>query len=321
MSERGEREVRLNVPANLLLLGEYAVLEPGGLGLAVAPDVLTTAVFTPAPQEYGGVVRGILGTGTVVWPGDRGILGRVADSLARLYGRFDGEIVVDTQALFDPLGRKRGLGSSAAMTVALTAAWATAAGTTPAEAEVLLHRAVEIHRFAQGGKGSGYDVATSVLGGHVLFTGGSTPQARRVELPWLPPMRLFPGVSEVATRSAVSAYGAWKRESPGAARRFLSRSNELVREFVEAGSWDEAFSVFNAHRALGIELGDSIGISARIDPPEAAQRSDAPAPDTAPASRITWKAVGAGSELGVLLPADCRDPQTMAVSAEGIRWE
>jgi mevalonate kinase len=30
--------MRASVPANLLLLGEYAVLEEGGLGLAVAVD-------------------------------------------------------------------------------------------------------------------------------------------------------------------------------------------------------------------------------------------------------------------------------------------
>ncbi len=295
------------------------MLEPGGVGLAVAPDVATTAVFTPAPRGYGSVVRGVLGSGTVAWPGDAGILGRVADALTGVYGRFDGEIEIDTRALFEPDGRKRGLGSSAAMTVALTAVWPVAAGRPRTNAADILRHAVEIHRLAQGGTGSGYDVATSALGGHVLFTGGREPTASRVDLPWLPPMRLFPGASAVATRAAVSAYREWRRESPGAAQRFLARSNELVREFVGAAGWAAARRVFDAHRTLGIELGDAIGVSARIGPPEDVQRSDAALSDADPLD-VTWKAVGAGSELGVLLPADSRDPHTIAVSPEGIRW-
>ncbi len=309
MGEASGRSVVLRVPANLLLLGEYAVLEPGGLGFAVAPEIVTTAVFTPRPR-VGAVVRGMLGGATARWPGDSGVLGRVADSLAREYGRFNGEIEVDTRALYEPDGRKRGLGSSAAMTVALTALWSVAAGVRRLAEADLVDRAIRIHRAAQGGAGSGYDVATSACGGRVLFTGGESPAARRVDLPWLPPLRLFAGRSAVATRPAVAAYREWKRGSPAEAARFIARSNELVNGFVAAGTWAEAREILQQHRRLGVEIGDAIGVPARIDPPAGVLDE-----------RIVWKAVGAGSELGVLMPADPEDPHTIPISQAGVQWE
>ena len=302
---RGRREaVQVSVPGNLLLLGEYAVLEEGGLGLALAPDTRARAVFVPSDAGRACTISGRLRSETMSWPGNAGLLGRVADSMLEAFGPFEGHIDLDTGALYDGDGRKRGLGSSAAMTVALVALWPVAAGYDPLPEERLVDIATRAHRDAQEGRGSGYDIATSALGGCVLFTGGECPRSERVELPWLPPIATVPGPVPVSTTAAVAAYARWKRESPSRTGCSVERSNRLVRRFVSAGSWDEARAVIDEYRELGERLGEAIGVPASMRPP---------------AGALTYKAVGAGNELGVVMPAE---PGTaIPIAAEGLRWE
>src|SRR5699024_5363305 len=60
------------------------------------------------------------------------------------------------------------LGSSAAVAGALTAALTRAAGQT-LDNDTLCRHAIAAHRQAQGGRGSGADVATSVHGGVIEY--------------------------------------------------------------------------------------------------------------------------------------------------------
>lgn len=330
----GEHGLRVSAPANLLLLGEYAVLEEGGLGLAVAPEARARGVARAVrasgrgsgmladngPPHPVSRVRGVTPAETLVWPGDTGILGGVADRLERVLGALHEprEIEIDTRALFRADGRKRGFGSSAALTVVLTALWSRLAGSADPGAtfdEDFLHLAIDAHRAAQGGRGSGYDVATSVTGGFVLFTGGAVPRARRVRLPWLPPLAIFPGPDPVATGGAVARYRAWATSHPVDHATFVGRSNELVTTFICAGTWAEALPVFAEYRALTVELGERIGVSARIE--SAPRALDHPGTEA--------KAVGAGNELGVaLLGGSTNSPaglEPLKVASEGVRWE
>lgn len=76
-------------------------------------------------------------------------------------------VTMDTGAFFES-GVKLGLGSSAALCVALQAAIATLTGENPDYAQALT-----AHRHAQGGRGSGADVAASFFGGCLRFQDGS----------------------------------------------------------------------------------------------------------------------------------------------------
>jgi phosphomevalonate kinase len=98
-------------------------------------------------------------------------------------------ITLDTREFFLPTATgvaKLGLGSSAALTVALTGAlrcWSNATERTP---DVDLARLLDLHRSFQGGRGSGIDLAASVTGGIVEYTltdGGGKPSALPIELP------------------------------------------------------------------------------------------------------------------------------------------
>lgn len=306
MSERhigADARLGVSVPANLLLMGEYAVLEEGGKGVALALDYRARGELVrprgapggreaPSPATSTLTITGALPTGPVVWPGDSGILGRVADYLCERLGAIAGSITVDTAAFYTRDGRKRGFGSSAAVTVALTALWCAASGPRPDDRRVRT-LATEAHRAAQDGRGSGYDVATSSSGGIVAFTGGLHPRAEGVELPWLPPIALFAGRTEVRTTDAVERYHRWREREPNAAERFVSRSNELVERFMEADSWEHARPHFERYVRLSLELGCAIGVSAAIPPPTA----------TSGVVRA-YKAVGAGNELGIALLND-----------------
>lgn len=307
------------VPANLLLLGEYAVLEPGGLGVTVACKPEASAAVAAATRLE---VVGIWGGGRSVWPedGSESLFSCVVDAVATVsgyarqeVGRIPLRLTVDTTPFYSPqpgpAGHgKQGFGSSAAASVAVCYAlleWLqgleagtrdtqskhsiglpSEAGRATALSGLTFTAALAAHRAFQGGRGSGYDVAASVYGGIGLFSGGEKPSFERRPLPWLPPLLLFRGESPVLTAGAVARYEAWKARHPAEAHGFLRESNSFVERFVGAQDWNEAARWFVAARALGIELGDAIGVPARIDPPPHVHG-------------LANKAIGAGNELGV----------------------
>ena len=291
----------VTAPANLLLMGEYAVLEEGGLGIGVAPDVRATGTSVPGADEVVGHLPAGVARQSVRWPGDEGLLGRVADYLATEVGGGPGSVTLDTSAFFDRDGRKRGLGSSAAVAVVLTALWMLRSGKLeegPGSVDAVFRHAVEAHRAGQGGAGSGYDVACSCYGGAVLFTGGDEPQAVPIELPWLPTLAVFPGRQAVRTVGAVERLAQWRNAHPDAWQAFLRTSNELVAAFAKAGSWTAAAGILEEYRSLTVSLGADIGVPAQIAPPPEVPR------------RTFSKAVGAGNELGV---AFVRPPQEQSM--------
>jgi mevalonate kinase len=221
---------------------------------------------------------------------------------------------VESSALFRPDGRKAGLGSSAATAAGLTFALLHAAGMRGALlSDAALALSVKAHRTAQGGAGSGYDVVCSLRGGFGLFHGGSVPSWTPCRLAWEPEILLFQGPAPVRTPAAVNAYDGWKRAKPAAARSFLESSNAAVRAFVSARSPQEALRCLAACRQVGCDLGDAIGVPARIDVPAGLDAA--------------WcKALGAGNELGACLgPGHAeavRAPFSRAASSvEGIVWE
>jgi phosphomevalonate kinase len=98
-------------------------------------------------------------------------------------------ITLDTREFFQPSASgvaKLGLGSSAALTVALTEALRHWSDQDDRQPTVDLARLLDLHRTFQGGRGSGIDLAASVTGGVVeyeLTDGGRNPKAQSLRLP------------------------------------------------------------------------------------------------------------------------------------------
>ncbi len=282
--------IRLSVPANLLLLGEYAVLEPGGLGIALAMEPRVAAGARAAARLS---IVGRVAGGESRWPGaEAGLLSFVADAVTAVLADRGIRELPRAEVLVESGQLAKGYGSSAAAAVAAAGTLLALAGLRGDDlVAAASHAALTAHRAFQGGRGSGYDIAASLHGGIGLFEGGEEPAWTPLELDWIWPLSLFRGKSAVATPGAVARYQAWKKAEPSAAADFLAASNRAVSGFASADGWGDAEPWFEAARALGLEVGRAIGVSAEIRPPDAAGRCG------------LYKAVGAGNELGVLVAA------------------
>jgi phosphomevalonate kinase len=312
--------VRLSVPGNMLLLGEYAVLEEGGIGLAMAVERRVRAASAPAPALR---VEGTWPGGAAAWsadrPGGSPLVSAAVTTVAQWIGGDASlpraRISVDSAAFFMPGGRKAGLGSSAAVAVALTCALLEAAGRRDAVRDGTACRlSILAHRRSQGGAGSGYDAACSFNGGLGIFRGGAEPRWEPCPLSWRPVVSLFPGPAAVSTADAVRRYAEWKARSPRAARDFLEESNRRVLAFIGARSASEAMQALAECARLGIALGQSIGVPAGIAAPAGVDAG--------------WcKTVGAGNELGMcMLPANAHPPEAPGLfpaplAERGVTWE
>jgi phosphomevalonate kinase len=182
---------RASAPGKLVLLGEYAVLFGApAVVMAVGRRAVVTVKPASGPRwviTAPGLVRGaaecVLGsTGGLILDdlemGDRLVLvervfeGLVARGLLDPLTAQPRMLDLDTTAFFDSgpeERRKLGLGSSAALTVALASALTGRAPESCASDMVWLRTLVSLHREVQGGLGSGIDVAASLCGGVVGF--------------------------------------------------------------------------------------------------------------------------------------------------------
>ncbi len=284
----------LRIPGNLLLLGEYAVLEPGGLGIVMAVEPYVVASWSSAPHFC---LTGVTPQASDRWHPGAAEETFIARAAAALCGRLKNQAGVELAALrvaleldsgdfFDSRGNKRGFGSSAAVVVALVTSVAHAlseADPAALERVDLLQTAVEVHRAAQEGRGSGYDIAASLHGGAGLFCGGPHPRFTPLEHSRWPQLYLRPGPAAVSTRTAIVRYEELKRRDPALISRFVDASNRAVEAFARAPAWHSQRTALARAREQAAALGDAIGVPA--DPQH---------PDT---SHSLAKCLGAGDEL------------------------
>lgn len=167
-----------SAPGKVVISGEYAVLE-GSPAICMAIDrraraevSITTAGFQTVRTS--GYVNGawrfrVGGDGNVEWIGGEppdGSLDLLLEIWASMGIKGSFDIRLDTAEFFDPLtGSKFGLGSSAALTVALFTAFSNV--TKRAGSDEM--NAAEVHRRLQHGRGSGVDIAASLAGGVIEY--------------------------------------------------------------------------------------------------------------------------------------------------------
>lgn len=287
--------MKLSVPGNLLVAGEYLVLREGGPGLALAVEPRLRAEAAPAPRWK---VAVLMGSGGAAWsPVDDDTranrflwsLLEAVERAARARG-FEArplEFELDSRDFSRPDGRKAGFGSSAAAAVAFCLLAGRAAGLDgDALGAFALESALDGHRAAQGGRGSGYDIHASFHGGAGLFEGGARP--RWTALPHLPVPegRVFSGPAPVSSAEAVAAFEAWTKRDPGTSARLLDASERAVRALAHAPDAAAFLERLGGARAAGLAIGDAIGFPARLAAPEGFEGA-------------VIKASGAGDELGL----------------------
>ncbi len=233
-----------HAPGKLVLCGEYAVLH-GAPAIAMAVPVEAHASVQPTAASRLAVAGS--GEWAFEWQADGrprwrseppagqgAVLAAVGAELASRGVRLESAaIVLDTRdfstRLDDGTVEKLGLGSSAAVTVALVRALLRASHAAAASAPVLeIARAA--HQRLQGG-GSGIDVAVAVQGGVVAMHG------EKIEsLPWpegLHAVALWSGRG-ASTPDLVARFESWRASQPDVSKRLLAAMAEASSDTLDA---------------------------------------------------------------------------------------
>jgi len=328
-----------SAPANLLVAGEYAVTREGGRGIAVAVAPRGTARLLECTEPKASglrVVSTMVPGEKHLWP-DNGasLVGHVVATVSSAFPDLSpalspvGEvprwtIEIDTTRFFDGVtGAKGGLGSSAVATILLVAALRRIVGTPGHETtdETTTRLAVDAHRAAHDGRGSGYDVLTSAAGGAILFVGGDRPQREQFPLfrEWKRDgigLHTWRGRGPVSSSAAVARFDRYAPKGSEKEREIVRWNNETISAIRGGRTWASIFRGFQKLARFGTDLGEEIGVSAAL--PFVSCHSD-----------DGWiaKASGAGNERAVILARDGhRRPLPegavpVEIESDGLRWE
>ncbi|WIG56002.1 MAG: Phosphomevalonate kinase [Rhodanobacteraceae bacterium] len=225
-----------SAPGKLVLLGEYAVLE-GAPALVMAVDRRARATLANIDGDCWEIVSPTLGLHArlrlrgheAAWIGTAPA---ELEWTATLLARFPQaralppcRIELDSDAFhLEHAGArtKLGLGSSAALAVALLGALHAHANLAPPT----LGEAIAAHRAIQHGQGSGIDIAASLKGGLSRFalhddTARAAPQQLPDGLRWC---CVYSG-RPASTRAMLQTVAAWREREPTA---FAQRTRELA---------------------------------------------------------------------------------------------
>ena len=255
--------LQARAPGKLVALGEYAVLE-GAPALVLAIDRYAVASLEPShdaechlrtrmaePEDCSfsvGASSGVklIDTVTASAPAGRAWSG-----------------LLDSSAFF-AAGPKLGLGSSAAALCAWAGVWAAYVARGSTRADTSLAALVGLHRAFQGGRGSGIDVAASVMGGVVEFRldVARAPQVGSVQLPNSVGFAgIFAGRS-ASTPALVAHFRAFQAARPAEAAKWVRRLSATAEAGCAAARGNAAGAFIEAIADYGRGLaclGEAIG--------------------------------------------------------------
>jgi phosphomevalonate kinase len=232
----------IGAAGKLFFAGEYGVLH-GGTAVVAAVDRGVVARFVPGAAPASPVVAEALAA----------VRAHCAATGATLP---EGAPEIDSAALSEN-GRKLGLGSSAAVAAAAVASLLDAAGDdVEGERWLVFVLADRAHRAAQGGRGSGADVAAAVFGGVLAYTRPEigAPTVRAL----LPPAAVTPVVVSTGAPSGtvdhVRAVERLAARDPGSHARRLRDIRQAADAFLAAYESGDAGALLGAvgaaHEAL-----------------------------------------------------------------------
>ncbi len=323
--------VLASAPGKLVVTGDYAVLE-GAPAVVMALDRRARvrlsddgAFCVNAPDLDIRDARGDLVDACMHWQ-ETGA--RVADRLklvtsvieylaAHGTGPAPFHADLDTRAFFAGPGRgKLGLGSSAALTVALVGALHARDGRKAPDMPTMS----AMHRHMQGGRGSGLDIATSLLGGVLEYRleAGHRPDAVRRSWPRKLAFRCVWSGHPASTGDALARLADWRGRQPAEYDRRMRTLNGIATAAATALRAGDADAMLEAVGAYAIAL-DGLGGASGIDIVCAEHRR---VTDIATACGVTYKTCGAGGgDVGMALSTDAGRLDQFARRAAGAGFQ
>jgi phosphomevalonate kinase len=324
--------IEASAPGKLVLVGEYAVLE-GAPALVLAIDRRARVVLDECEGDACRIDApdiGVVGAqwqldadGCVRWDDLDGteterlrLITTVIETLCAGKAPVPFRARLDTRAFFlDDTRQKLGLGSSAAVTVALTAALCAHQGCEVPPAQ----RLIAMHRTFQDGRGSGVDVAASLRGGAITYRLHSSapriaPTAWPASLHWCCVWSGRPAqTSEMLARMAV-----WRARAPasyGLLLRDLRLCAEAATMAIETGNAAALLETVSLYADGLRKLGEASGVDIFSLEHHAIAACAA-------ACGVVYKPCGAGGgDIGIALSSDplrLREFR-MRVAREGFR--
>jgi phosphomevalonate kinase len=230
-------------PAKIMLAGEYAVVD-GGPAVLIAVNRRAVATLCDDKQELSPILQA------------------VADVMAEEFAEESEaaqralRIQVDTSSFYEG-EQKLGLGSSAATSVAATAA---ALSQHPGVDTPLIHRlAAQAHQRAQQG-GSGADIATCAWGGCIRFQAGSAPLVTPLTLPTGLEL-VFPWTGKSAsTPQLLASVRAYRASQPQEYESSCRAISECAEQLTKATDVMEALQALDAAGQKVRELGQAANV-------------------------------------------------------------
>jgi phosphomevalonate kinase len=325
-----------SAPGKLVLVGEYAVLE-GAPALVLAANRRVRASVAPRDASESRVTAsgGANAQSLYRFDADGRVLREgpplpLVDAILEVLARELGlahapafEAALDTHAFIDLTqggnGHKLGLGSSAALTVAFASALAEYTGrfnSFNGQGNRWLGRLISVHRHFQGGRGSGLDVAASLLGGVISYRLNGADADPAVVPRTLPDTFRLLAVSSgraSSTDGALARLAHWRTAQPRDYARHLGELAELANAADGAAARGDASALLDAVGAYGNAL-DGFGRASGIDIYSAEHTRIA---DLARRHAAAYKPSGAGGgDVGLAISNDAAALAALRVALE-----
>ena len=245
--------IRASAPGKLMLAGEYVVVERATPALSIAVD---RRVEVDAEALDGSAGWRITSDTLNLRDATLDKVPVIAEALARVPGApRAGRLTVRSQ-----LGAgadKPGLGSSAALCVASYAAFARLAGLNGLPDLAPL---IAAHRASQGGRGSGFDVASCLHGGLIVFMPvpdrpDDPPRVERIPWPKGLHAAVFKTRKGASTVHMLARMASWRDEDPETLDACLDPLAIETEELVSAFRVGDVDRLLTACAQVQEELG------------------------------------------------------------------
>ncbi|AHH08656.1 phosphomevalonate kinase [Borrelia anserina] len=258
--------VNFSVPGNLLLMGEYSILEEDGLGLSVAIKERAYFSFKRSGSWRFFAKKNKIDNFTLI-EDDNNFVFKMFRYLKQNYFSnledFPFDVYVDTSNFFLSSGVKKGFGSSAVVAVGIVyGIFLILIGNDCLVKDKVFMYCLEAYRYAQGGMGSGYDIATSLFGGVIRFKGGNFPKYELLGKMCFNNFYLMQGPTSVKTTSSIIEYDKHRISL----MNFMKDVNIVMKKMILNASNSPSclLSGLRLAKDIGLEIGKRIGISADL---------------------------------------------------------